>query len=688
MTSPPRASSSESATLSIVFPKTVEPREVASWLWSLTSGRQRALASAIRPGASALEIVATNGQISHLLTVPTNRKEHVVRQTQAALGGVLIAPADPSTVTYDAVGEWRLRLRPEGKFDAESIGASILASLTMPRRSGEESVMIQWLVAGPHAIDVFKLKHLASILGFNARDKNDEPEPVRLRACFRIGASSPHPDRSGKLLAAVLGAMRSATAESASLVQRRVPKVLIRQGLERRMMPLAGNCSWLEASELAALCGVPIKKAQLTPGLSVIRSRVLPPSKDSTSEGIVIGRSIFPGREQDIAIPWERSFVQIGCITPTGRGKTVLATHIARQSIARGWATVVFDLDGDLAQALTAHIPDHRLDDVIYWNLADEDRPLGWNFVRTRHPAKTAHTIAHAINLIYKQQLGARSLNIAINIAHTLALDPDNHSIVDAIRVLNDRKLRTQLLKRTSDSWLHEFWAGWDVLTPAARAEYIAPIKHRLRTIMQPETQLVFGQTKSSFEFESALATRKIVLINFARGKLSDNADRAAGLVLENFWETILTRPGDGSMQQTAPVLLVLDEFQQMARLSDRLEQILSEGRRRGLAVCTFNQGLHQLDTELRHSLLNNEAHKIVLRTGANDAAVLAKEIGVDPEDIQNLDAYHAYARIDSGTGVPRPVSVRLMPPAEAISDSPAVIERSRQVYGRPRAEV
>src|SRR5438270_13418697 len=66
-------------------------------------------------------------------------------------------------------------------------------------------------------------------------------------------------------------------------------------------------------------------------------------------------------------------------IGKTGSGKTTLLRNLIVQDIAAGRGVGVIDPHGDLAQDLLDHIPPWRADDLVYFNSADYDYPIGFN---------------------------------------------------------------------------------------------------------------------------------------------------------------------------------------------------------------------------------------------------------------------------------------------------------------------
>src|ERR1044071_8011324 len=81
------------------------------------------------------------------------------------------------------------------------------------------------------------------------------------------------------------------------------------------------------------------------------------------------------------------------CLGKTGCGKTTLLRNLIIQDIAAGHGVGVIDPHDDLAEELLEHIPPRRNDDVVFFNPADQEFPIGFNLLRTVPPS-TRHLVA------------------------------------------------------------------------------------------------------------------------------------------------------------------------------------------------------------------------------------------------------------------------------------------------------
>ncbi len=67
----------------------------------------------------------------------------------------------------------------------------------------------------------------------------------------------------------------------------------------------------------------------------------------------------------------------------TGMGKTNLLEQLVISDIRAGHGVAVVDPHGEFAERMLDFVPQHRVNDVIYFNPADTDFPLAFNIMET-----------------------------------------------------------------------------------------------------------------------------------------------------------------------------------------------------------------------------------------------------------------------------------------------------------------
>lgn len=103
----------------------------------------------------------------------------------------------------------------------------------------------------------------------------------------------------------------------------------------------------------------------------------------------------------------------------------------------------VIDPHGDLAVDLLDHIPPGRTDDVVYFNPADQDYPIGLNLLG-RVPNEIRHLVASgvvgAMKSIWRDSWGPR-LEYLLYAAAAALLECENVSLLGVQRMFVDERL-------------------------------------------------------------------------------------------------------------------------------------------------------------------------------------------------------------------------------------------------------
>ena len=128
----------------------------------------------------------------------------------------------------------------------------------------------------------------------------------------------------------------------------------------------------------------------------------------------------------------------------TGSGKTTLLRNLILQDIEAGRGVGLIDPHGDLASELLDFIPPRRSDDVVYFDPADREFPIGLNFFRlgtfeNRH--LVASGIVGAMKAIWRDSWGPR-LEYILYATVTALLHCDNVSFLGIPRMLADGRYR------------------------------------------------------------------------------------------------------------------------------------------------------------------------------------------------------------------------------------------------------
>ena len=337
-------------------------------------------------------------------------------------------------------------------------------------------------------------------------------------------------------------------------------------------------------------------------------------------------------------------------IGKTGTGKSTLLETLIGQDIKNREGLVLLDPHGDLVEKVLGAIPESRKGDLIYFNVADTKKPLGFNPLENIPAEKrslAASGLLDAFKKIWIDSWGPRLEHILRNALLAL-LEQPQATLADVLRLLEDAGFRREICFRVSNSQVRDFWLGeYERYPPRLRAEAIAPIQNKVGAFLtNPLLNRILTQTKSAFDLRRVMDDGKILLVNLAKGKVGEDASSLLGaLIVTKIGLASLSR-ADIQEERRRDFYLYIDEFQNFATLS--LANMLSELRKYRVNMILAHQYLTQLDLQVRDAILGNTGTFISFRVGLTDAEMLAGEFYpfFSARDLINLPNYHIYLKL------------------------------------------
>src|ERR1700722_15347799 len=104
------------------------------------------------------------------------------------------------------------------------------------------------------------------------------------------------------------------------------------------------------------------------------------------TEHIVIGTRDNWGQAGPFSLsPHDRRH-HLYTIGKSGAGKTTMLRNLILQDIEAGRGVAVIDPHGDLADDILNHIPRRRIEDVMHFDPADMEHPVGFNLLGSVPP--------------------------------------------------------------------------------------------------------------------------------------------------------------------------------------------------------------------------------------------------------------------------------------------------------------
>lgn len=375
-------------------------------------------------------------------------------------------------------------------------------------------------------------------------------------------------------------------------------------------------------------------------------------------------------------------------IGKTGTGKSTLITNMAIDDIRKDRGVGIIDPHGDLCDNILQFIPKRRLNDVIYLEPFDAERPFSLNVLETHEP-QHKHLISSGIvsifSKLYADSWGPRLEYILRNVILTLVEIPDA-TLVDVLNLIGNEKYRKTVLSQLDDQVLLNFWRNeFEKMPDRLRAEAVSPIQNKVGQFVSTKMiRNIIGQSKSSINLAQIMNEGKILILNLSQGKLGeDNAALLGAMIITQIQLAAMMRAYTPE-EERKDFFLYVDEFQNFATSS--FIKILSEARKYRLCLTLTNQYIDQLDETIRDAIFGNVGTLASFVMGAGDAEVFEGEYGqlYTKNDLVGLGKYEIIVKLSIDNMMSSPFPAKTLPlPNLQNNNAEKIVRLSKERYGR-----
>ncbi|PIR98122.1 MAG: hypothetical protein COT89_00980 [Candidatus Colwellbacteria bacterium CG10_big_fil_rev_8_21_14_0_10_42_22] len=422
-------------------------------------------------------------------------------------------------------------------------------------------------------------------------------------------------------------------------------------------------------------------------------------SEESDRNITIIGKTNFRNRES-FGIKNEDRRKHIYIVGKTGTGKSTLMENMLIDDIREGKGVGLIDPHGDFAEKVLDFIPEDRINDVIYFNPADVNYPIGFNpleAVGSEH----RHLVASGIMGVFKKvwpDVWSNRMEYLLNNTLLALLEYPGSTLLGVIKMLTDKKYREKVVNNLSDPVVKNFWinefAKW---TDRYAAEATPAVLNKIgQLVANPLIRHILGQPHSTINIRDIMDGGKILIINLAKGSIGEDNSALLGAMFITKLQMAAMSRVDIEEDKRRDFFLYIDEFQNFS--TDSFADILSEARKYHLSLVLTNQYLRQLidpiskSTKVKDAIFGNVGTIITFRIGAEDAEFM--ELEFEPEflanDLVNLPLHTIYIKLMIDGVASKPFSADTFPPHKEEEESYAklIIENSRGKYGVPLEQV
>lgn len=419
-----------------------------------------------------------------------------------------------------------------------------------------------------------------------------------------------------------------------------------------------------------------------------------PLDHDHENEIVAFASTNFRNSDRRFGIRTDDRRRHMYVLGKTGMGKTTLLENMVISDINAGHGLGVIDPHGDFAEKIIDFVPANRINDVIYFNPADMDYPIGFNVLEAvdeRHKHLVASGLMGVFKKIWPDVWSARMEYILNNCLLAL-LDYPGSTMLGINRLLVDKQFRSQVIGKLTDPVVKAFWvdeySAWEA---RFRNEAIAPIQNKVGQFLSASIiRNIVAQVKSTFDVREMMDNRKIFVANLAKGRIGEDNSRLLGGMLITKLQLAAMERVDIPEVDRQDFYLYVDEFQNFATPS--FANILSEARKYRLNLIMAHQYIEQLDEDyVRPAVFGNVGTMLMFRIGAKDAEFLENEFmpQLTIEDLCNLTKFEIYLKLMINGVASIPFSARtLQPIAQRTNSTERVIRVSRERYTENRAEI
>lgn len=379
----------------------------------------------------------------------------------------------------------------------------------------------------------------------------------------------------------------------------------------------------------------------------------------------------------------------------SGMGKSTLLENMILQDIYNGHGVCFIDPHGDSAAYILDRIPSFRQNDVVYFNPADTEFPIGLNMLesnRGEEPFLVAAGMMAVFNRIWAGMWSARMEYILNNTLLALLETPGN-TLLGVVRMLTDNDFQKKIISNVSDPMVKNFWTKeFASFNDKYKTEAIAPVLNKIGQFFSTDlVRNILGQSKSTIDLREIMDNKKIFIVNLSKGRLGDdNSSLLGSLIITKLQLAAMSRV---DMPESArnDFYVYVDEFQNFT--TDTFATILSEARKYRLCLILAHQYINQLtesgNEKVRNAIFGNVGTMVSFRVGTDDVETLEKEFEpvFKSQQLINFNARQIGLKMSIAGKPSLPFLASTLPPifAELNGRMENVIQESRDRNTKPK---
>ncbi|MFI8774622.1 type IV secretory system conjugative DNA transfer family protein [Gordonia sp. NPDC062954] len=337
----------------------------------------------------------------------------------------------------------------------------------------------------------------------------------------------------------------------------------------------------------------------------------------------------------------------IHVVGATGTGKSTMLASMVHQIAHSGHGALVLDPHGTLVDRIVEQLPADAAARCTVVRADDLDNPLPLNPLATDGEAGLATAISDIGQMFYElfdpKQTGIVGPRFEDRVAHALRglaeLRGEQASLLDVPMMLEHKGMRQALAATLVDPRERAWWRNDARNAKSGEyADLVSWCNSKFeRFSASPALRAILGSGHDVYDPVGAMDTGEIILVDLAKGQIGQTSSRLLGyLLLNRFWVAAMNRTADRRFH------VIVDEAHSV--MAGSLVNMLSEGRKFGVAVTVAHQFLGQLDPEVAAALSGNVGTSVTFRANGPHVRSHVEATGgqVDAATLANLPTFTA----------------------------------------------
>lgn len=392
--------------------------------------------------------------------------------------------------------------------------------------------------------------------------------------------------------------------------------------------------------------------------------------------------------------------------------KSVFIGYLARQDMWNGDGLCIIDPHGDLVEDVLSFTPKERAKDVVVFDPADDEYPMGLNMLEviSQDPELRKMEMDRAaldateifIKIFGDEIFGPRIQHYFRNGCLTLMEDvEDGGTLIDVPRLFTDdgfMKYKTSKVKNpvVRSFWEHEYANTWD----REKQEMIPYFSSKFGPFITNTTiRNIIGQPKSAFNIREIMDNKRALMVNLSKWKIGALNAQLLWLIFVSKINMAAMSRADMPEEERKDFYLYVDEFQNFA--TETFWEILSEARKYRLALIMAHQFIAQIGwsgakkwdkPSIKDAVFWNAGTIMSFKVWAEDAEYLEKEYAplLSQQDIIGIANFTTYVKLNIDNATTRPFDMKTLWDNNYQNREAAKIikEYSRKKYGRKKKYV